>query len=295
MKKQAFQFLVYVLALVGLVLLACEARADITGNYTHPFYAGYEERAEANGYVIIYGDSAYGTAIGLTSSPRHNGDSAFISFVLRQNCPDNQPDSCYLVRHPHRSYVNGTFRGFAIGTTNIVGSMMECPCWFQTWYYLANMPLHSHGPGLINDWFSPLTITQDTTDNGDSVVTVGIDSLGYAYLEHVPLQGQQIHTYQLGPTNDPSGAHRALQGQWHLLQVFYDTRVTHTAIAWIDGVKHSAANVTGRVLGVAHFHFGMYASPAVATGTLGNDETVVDQVESLEDGISRFMAVPTGR
>ncbi len=273
----------------SFILIALSSQADITANYDYPSYAGFEERAEANGYVVIYGDSAYGTSIGLSGTLRHNGDSALVCFMLRQNCPTNQVDSCYLTRNPHRCYVNNTARGFRIGTTNIIGNMMPTPAWFQVWFYMSNIRLHSHGPGLIDDWFSLLTVTPDTTDNGDSVVTINIDSLGYVYLQQVPLFGQQIHTYQASPANDPNGKKRATQGQWHLLQVFYDTRVTHSATVWVDGKLHSAANVTGREQGVAHFHFGMYASPACSTGTYATDEQFAAPVYDITEGMFLYM------
>lgn len=289
MKKILFLFA------FALVALASLSRGDITAPYTYPMYAGFEERAESKGYVITSGNAQYGTSLSLSGSgtQRYAGDSALVGFNLRPNCLTNQPDSCY---NPHRAYVNFRNRGFALFTTHIIGEMAQCPCWFQTWYYVSNMRLHGHvdtlGNHLTSDWNSILTVTPDTTDNGDSVVTINEDTTNYLYLFHVPAVGQNVHSFQRTPANDPTGAMRLTRDKWHLIQVYYDNHITHSASVWMDGFLQSSAHIDGRLPGVAQYHFGLYTSPACSTGTVLNDEQMFTPIHDSLEGIFRFKYFP---
>lgn len=274
-----------------VLLLATLATADITTVFRPPFYAGYEERAEAQGYVVTYGTTPWGTAINLSSSTV-SGDSSVVAFVVSANDTNNESSGGYK---PHRSYVQPQFQGYPIGdSTRQVGKYLQCPCWFQTWYKQFGVTLAVR-PGL-DDWSSPLTFrASDSGSTSDSVVTLSIDLDNYVQWQHVPTFGLATHTYQITNALDPKGLRKIRNSTWHLIQTFYDPKNLHRASVWVDGVLHSSANITGRHNVIGNWHAGMYLSAAVASGTVWNDETWLTTVRDSLDGIRRFMAFPPGR
>jgi hypothetical protein len=288
--NRVFEMAKRVLKLILLAFLCAH------GNAIPPFhnwvYMPADERPEAYGYVVAYGDSAYGTSIGLSASPRYQGDSAVVAFILRANDTDNQSAGGYK---PHRGHIDYKYRGYAIGTTHIIGVEQQCPCYFGVWYYVSGLPLHSHSGGRDDDWNSIYTFTKDTTDNFDSVITVNENTQGYVYAQHVPLSGQAIHLYQADSINDPTGSKKLTRNKWHLVQVLLDTKYSHKITVWVDGKLSCIANVSGRTNTVAQWHAGLYSSAATGSGTVLNDEIYGAPVKDSLEAILIYMATPPGR
>lgn len=273
--------------IASLLIFLSLAFSDETLPYRPYYYGTFEHRSEANGYVTTWGP-AYGTSIGLSPSSLY-GDSAVVGFVNHANDTDN-------VGHDvHRSYIIPRFFGHPVGdSVSYKGQSIQCPCFIQFWYKVQNMTLHGRPVG-IDDWNSLITLTPDSSDLFFPVVTVNEDTLQYVYLFHVPSFGQATHTYQAGPSNDPTGKKKLTRNKWHLIQQLYDNRVTHRTSVWINGMLTSSANLADSSGHICQFHAGLYCSPAVSSGTVLNDDMIIVSVIDSLDAAFRYMAMPPGR
>jgi hypothetical protein len=127
------------------------------------------------------------------------------------------------------------------------------------------MNLQPRAKGHINDWSSD----------------------GYAKLIHVPRHNEQIHLYQASGDNDPKGELRYPQRQWVRLDVYIDfDRANGKAMLWLNGKLVSSARVEGGSGGLAQAHFGLYASAAVALGTVFNDKLRIKEIKDETEALT---------
>lgn len=287
------------ICLLLFVILATTAQFPSLTPYVPFQYFGFESRIEANGIVVVYGP-AYKTSLRLDWDKVHNGDSSVVGFVLGQhgpyNCNDTgfytiPPDTTHFTCERHRAYTIQRFRGHKVeptaDTTRYTGVLLKTPFLTTFWYRYQNLVLHSH-PGAPagktgNDWESPATWVTDTADNNLDPVTIVRDSAGYIAWEHVPTVDSSTTLYQLNRFNDPTGVARIRPGEWAQLICYLDNDSANGyAAVWVRNPRgtflHSTARVHGRNGTLAQFHAGLYASSAVTSGSVWNDDLFIMHV-----------------
>jgi hypothetical protein len=285
--------------LIGILLLLVSAAAAQFPPLSpwQPFqYFGFESRIEANGIVVVYGTAMWKASIKLDASHIHNGDSSVVSFVTGPWGPTNCSDPLDSACQRHRAYTIQAFYGHKVSATadtnTITGVPLKCPCWTDFWYRYSNMTLRG---APYFDWESPATWAEDSTGaflgTRGGPVTLARDSAGYISFEHVPTFDSAAHTYQISLANDPNpGKNQIRSGKWAHIQVYMDTDSANgLGIVWVNGVEHSRSRIRGMHGTLTHFHGGLYCSPAVATGTISNDQLFLQHVPDLNYAIHRFM------
>jgi hypothetical protein len=170
------------------------------------------------------------------------------------------------------------------------------------WLDVALAPLEGQ------EWFSFATVTSYADAAWPRVLTLNLDAAGHLYLMHVPGQSQSVHDlFQSDTIAFP-------QRRWVRLSLLVDYTAANAhgspyAAAWQDGQLVSAARFDPRVDpasvprelwppclagwdgqaiedaearchlvyrgGLVQAHFGMYAAPLLAAGTVFNDDLVV--------------------
>lgn len=275
-----------------------------------PFYPfqffGFESVMEANGVAVTYGP-LYKASIRLDADHVHNGDSSVVHFVTGAHGPLNcnatgsytvPGDTTHYTCQRHRAYTIQRFRGHkvevATDSSKYTGVVLQSPMWVQFWYRYQGLVLRTRTGG--NDWFSPATWCDDTTDNCDEPVTITMDSAGYIHWEHTPTFDSAQTIVQLTLANDPTGVAQIKPKEWALIQCYLDNdSASGFAAAWVTTSRgtflHSTARVRDRNGTLAQFHGGLYASPAVSAGTIWNDDLFIQHVPDLNYAIHRFLGV----
>lgn len=267
-------------AAFSILILVATAMAQFPplSPYHQFLYYGFESRLEGNGHVVTYGPT-YKTSIALDASRMHGGDSSVVGSIYGANGSTNcsiAADSCQR----HRSYLIQRFRGKHVSreadTSLTTGVRLAGPIWTDFWYR-TTVPLRG---APYYDWESPATWVDDSTDANLIPVTIGRDSAGYIHWEHVPEFDSSVTDYQLTQANDPNPSKNQIKlGEWVHIQTYMDMDSTSGyGVAWVDGVVHSRARIRGRISSLAQFHAGLYASPAVATGSVWNDDLFLQHV-----------------
>jgi hypothetical protein len=147
------------------------------------------------------------------------------------------------------------------------------PCLIQFWARIEGFAIDR------GEWLSLATFTSDPTDRWSRVVTVNVGWEGWLHVFHVPDQGLGERTFQR--TNRPFPPNR-----WVRVTTWLDLDPDHGAIAvWQDGVLMSAARVRGGDDTLDQLHFGLYAHPALTSGTVRNDDIVVYRAKRKPRGI----------
>ncbi len=255
----------------------------------------FESHFEANGIVVTYG-SQFKTFINLDAGRVHSGDSSVRADISGPhntvNCNYFSPDC-----ERHRAYTVQRFRGHKVepnaDSTRYTGVRLKSPVWTDFWYRVSNLPLYCHHAPIDTgscDWESPATWLDDSTDNGADALTIVRDSAGYIHWEHVPTVDSSATTYQASLANDPTGAKQIHSGRWYHIQTYTDLdSLNGYGIVWVNGKVHSRANIHGRNGTLAQFHAGLYASSAVATGTVWNDGLFLMHVPDTNYAIKAFV------
>lgn len=184
-----------------------------------------------------------------------------VARVVRANDADNESSPSYL---PHRAYPTVQFH-------KTDGGVYRTPSLISLWVYL-DMPLVDRPTGQIDDWFSFITVTPDTSDHWARTVLVNVGPDELLRLVHVPSQGEQEYTYHDTTVTFP-------QREWVRLDLYLDLRSEPgTARLWQNGTRIGEAEVRDAVGGLAQAHFGLYASAAVASGVIYNDHLRIVEV-----------------
>jgi hypothetical protein len=266
----------------SLILFFLLSSFAYSADYPAPTYQGelrsfessFESIAEFKDFYIVPAGE-YASAQELSKDRVYHGVYSHKSWITAARAADNDG----LVYRPHRAYPT-------IQLQKTAGGIYRTPCLISLWVYL-DVNLVARSKGHINDWFSPVTLSPDPSDKWSSVVTVGIGPDGYAKLIHVPRHNEQTHLYQAGADNDPNGQLRYPQRQWVRLDVYIDFDRAHgQAILWQNGKLVSHARVEGGSGGLAQAHFGLYASAAVASGTVFNDKLRIKEIRDEKEALA---------
>ena len=125
------------------------------------------------------------------------------------------------------------------------------------------------------EWLSLATLTPDGSDRWSRVVTVNVGWENWLHLFHVPDQGLGVRTFQRTDRPFP-------RGSWVRITIWLDLDAQGGAAAvWQDGKLMSAAPVRGGDGSLDQLHFGLYAHPALASGSVRNDDIAVFRARPL--------------
>jgi len=171
----------------------------------------------------------------------------------------------------HRAYP--TFQ-FHKGTAPVKRSF-NTPCYVYLSVYLDAPQML----GFKGQWFSLATLSMDPSDAWNRVICVNVGQEGYLHLMHVPNQGEAVRIYQNTTSNSFP------MRQWVQIKIYIDFGINNKGIAaaWQDGVLMSVANVYGGKGKLEQAHFGLYASPELATATVFNDELTIVEVTAVQN------------
>lgn len=148
------------------------------------------------------------------------------------------------------------------------------------------MNLQDRPQGYIDDWFSFATLSPDPGDGWTRTVLVNIVHEGYLFLEHVPVQGKHIRSFQADSSNDPSGALKFPHREWVRIDIYIDFAPDEgCARVWQNGFLVSAAEVSGGRGKLEQAHFGLYASAAIDAGVIYNDELTIREVANEQEAL----------
>jgi hypothetical protein len=253
-----------VLLILGLV--SCTT-PNPTGTIVGPTYTGpartfqssFESVDDFDGFFVVPQNS-FGSSHDLLTSQVLHGLRSHEAWVLTANDTDNDSHDGYK---PHRAYPT-------IQLQKTPDGIYRTPC-LVTLSVRLDMALADRAPG-IDDWMSFVTLTPDSSEAWQRTVLVNLEHDGYLHLMHVPDQGQQTFTFQRTDIPFP-------QLTWVRLDLYIDFGASNGAAAlWQDGVLICEAAVSGGAGGLAQAHFGLYASAAVAAGTVWNDALRIREV-----------------
>lgn len=208
-----------------------------------------------------------------TGDPVKEGAVSHKAVILLARDTDNNSTTGYK---PHRAYPTLQFQKATDG-------IYRTPCLVTLWVYLDTPELRDLPDGQVDDWISLVTLSPDPADTWSRTVVVNLVHDGYLRLVHVPEQGEQQRIYQLEAADDPAGEHRFPQREWVRLDILIDFAETEGyAKVWQNGHLVSHAAVNGGNGGLAQAHFGLYASAALASGTVYNDRLRITEVDDEE-------------
>lgn len=266
----------YVLLLsMFLIIISC------TNNYTpeqntplRSFETSFETESDFKGfYIVPPGD--YDSYHEKSSDHVYHGTYSHKAWILKARAENNDG----LVYLPHRAYPTIQFQ-------KTPGGLFRTPCLVSLWVNLE-ITLTDRPSGSIDDWFSFVTLTPDTSDNWSRTVVVNITPDGYIKLVHVPNQGEQVRIYQSDAVNNPNGDLLFSQKEWVRLDILIDFNSTNGySKVWQDGVLISHAEVRGGNGYLAQAHFGLYASAAISTGVIYNDKLRIMEVINESEAIT---------
>lgn len=224
-------------------------------------------RSSMESLAPFYNQGWYVTSSGDYSSSHAIAAESFIdscyshkAWILTARSPTNDGAGASL---PHRAYPTMAFQKTAGGT-------FKTPA-LITFYAWVDMKLQVR-TGL-DDWFSPLTVTPDSTTAWARVVTLTVGPEGYLSLMHVPLQGERILSYQASAAN---GGPKFPMRQAVRIDLYIDFDPTYGyAKVWQDGKLVSSGLVQGGNGRLAQMHLGLYSSAATRYATDGRSPAVV--------------------
>jgi len=248
-------------------LAACaNINAPLHDGPPRTFEASFESLAEFDGFYIVP-PGEYASSHELSSEKVRHGSRAHKAWIVAARASTNDGPE-YL---PHRAYPTIQLQETADG-------IYRTPCLVSLWANL-DISLVDRPAGSIDDWFSFVTLTPDSSDTWSRTVLVNIGPDGYARLMHVPRQGEQTCIYQASLATDPGGALMYAYREWVRLDVYLDfSSAGGYAKVWQNGDLVSHAAVEGGQAGLAQAHFGLYASAAIPAGTIYNDKLRIMEV-----------------
>ena len=250
-----------------LLLSACaNINAPAYNGPPRTFETSFEALADFDGFYIVP-PGEYASSHELSSENVQQGSYAHKAWIVAARASTNDGPE-YL---PHRAYPT-------IQLQKTTDGIYRTPCLVSLWANL-DISLVDRPAGSIDDWFSFVTLTPDSSDNWSRTVLVNIGPDGYARLMHVPRQGEQAYIYQASLATDPGGALKYPYREWVRLDVYIDFGAAGGyAKVWQNGDLVSHAAVEGGQGGLAQAHFGLYASAAISSGTIYNDRLRIMEV-----------------
>lgn len=233
-------------------------------------------------YVTSPGD--YRSSHAITAEAGVDSCYSHKSWILGARASTNDGAGASL---PHRAYPTMAFQ-------KTTGGTFKTPA-LITFYAWVDIKLQAR-TGL-DDWFSPITVTPDSTTAWARVVTLTVGPEGYLSLMHVPLQNERILSYQASSAN--GGPKFPMRKMVRIdLYIDFDPRYGY-AKAWLDGKLVSYGLVQGGNGRLAQMHLGLYSSAATQYATDGkspavvyNDKVTVTEVTDESQAVTAVNAPP---
>lgn len=237
--------LVAVTALAPLTLAAGAASGTHASKArARTFRSGFESVADFAGMYIS--PQTASTRHALVSRPRHRGKRAHCGWLTGPGTAadtDGPNHRGYPAAQLYRLPPGGGFR---------------TPAVIRLWVW-ANVAMK---PG---QWVSLATLSSDSSDRWNRVVTVNLDPGGWVNVFHVPVQGAhapEIETHRRFPLR-----------RWVKLTIRIDFNPHHGSIAVRqNNVLVARAAVKGGRGRLEQAHFGMYAISSLTEGKVCNDD-----------------------
>jgi hypothetical protein len=213
------------------------------------FGTSFQNIAEFSSFYITT-PGTYGCNHLISSENLCDGLPSHKAEILSSNAANNDP------AFPHRGYPT-------IQLYKTLGAF-KTPCRISFALSL-DIVLGVHS---TDDWFSPLTFTDDETDAWDNVITLALGPTGYLSWFHVPTTGLGQYIYQASAA---AGGPKFPMRKWVNLEIEADyTAPVGYVKCWQDGKLVSHAPVTGRLPRISQIHAGLYASASVPSGIVYN-------------------------
>lgn len=261
----------YIISLVFIFISCSDIEKPSYSGLMRTFESSFESLDDFNVfYIVPLGD--YDSNQELSSEEVKNGHYAHKAWILKARDVNNDG----LIYLPHRAYPT-------IQLQKSTNGIFRTPCLVSIWVYL-DMTMKFRPKGSINDWFSFLTLSPDQSTNWNRVVCINTRPDGYIRLVHVPNQGEQIRIFQADSINNPDKSLQFKHKTWTRLDVYIDFAAKYGyAKVWQNGKLVSHALVSGGNGGLAQIHCGLYASAAIPSGVIYNDNLIIREVENEEE------------
>ena len=221
---------------------------------TPVFKTGFERDADLTGFYVTPQSAL--TRHEVRPGAGRTGDRAHVGWLTGVTGvePVDGPN--------HRGYPTIQLQRRPVGTCTT-------PCLIEFWARLDDVALKR------GEWFSLGTFSADPSDRWARVITVNVGWEGWLHLFHVPDQGGGQRELQRTDIAFP-------RGRWVRITTWLDLDPdSGSAAVWQDGVLVSAARVRGGDGSLDQMHFGLYAPPSLARGTVANDDIAVYRVSPL--------------
>lgn len=216
------------------------------------FQTGFESLEDFVGFYL--------TPQGHLGTTRHEQSAQRVrsgSFAHKAWIEGRNPDSSRFENNNHRGYPT-------IQLHKRPGGGFRTPCRVEWWVWL-DAPL---APG---EWFSFATFSTDASDGWQRTVLVNLSDQGMVHLMHVPRQGQGDRSFQ--------GTKPFPMRTWVKLttELTFGSRGGEAKV-FQDGELVSEATIEPTSPLLEQAHFGLYAPPSLATGTIYNDDLVLQEL-----------------
>jgi hypothetical protein len=262
----------FLLFLVILILsLSCSFPSPTFLGENRTFTTSFESLSDFTNFYITPLNS-YDSNQELSTELAIDGQYSHKAWIVTSRADNNDG----LEYKPHRAYPT-------IQLDKIKNGIFRTPCLISLWVYLDINLQDRNG---IDDWFSFITLSPDTSDNWSRTVLVNIVPDGYIRLVHVPDQGKQEYIYQVNSESDQNGLLLFPYRTWVRLDILIDfDPKSGYAKLWQNGILVSHAKVNGGNNGLAQAHFGLYASAAIQSGTIYNDKLRIIELSNEQESI----------
>jgi hypothetical protein len=245
--------------LIGIFSTSCKKDSTETDNSEKKeFKSSFETVEDFSGFYITPQGHMGTTSQELSDSVVHNGTFSHKAWIDGAN-----PPSTPSTNNNHRGYPT-------IQLQNTLQGTFKTPCYITLWVWL-DIELQKSTTGGEDDWFSFATFTNDESDNWNRTVLVNLNPNGFIHLQHTANQGQQTNIFQTTNLTFP-------QKEWVELKMYLDFRDDGYAKVWQNGSLVSHANIGNITNKLSQAHFGLYCSPQLITGTVYNDDLVINEV-----------------
>jgi hypothetical protein len=258
------------------------------------YHTSFESASEFQGFYVVPQDYLGTSSHDLSKELAHDGTYAHKGWIHGAN--------------PIVSGKNTNHRGYpTIQLFKLSGGAYQDHVFVQFWVWLDMKLEYVAG----KEWFSFATLTPYADGIWPRTIQLNLSPAGFVALQHVPEQGQFAQDiYQ-------PNAVAFVQKQWVKLSIYMDFTSTnqfhHSFVAaWQDDALVSAARFNSHINplavprtqwpsclskwdgasiaqaeqlcgvkyagGLAQAHFGLYAPPGMASGTIYNDDLTIDEV-----------------
>lgn len=218
------------------------------------YQTGFESSADFSSFYSVPQNYQNAATHDYVSDLFHGGSKSHKAYVYAKG-----PTCTYPMNCNHRGYP-------AIQLNKLPSGGFKTPVYVEFYTYM-DMNLSKS-----TDWFSFATFSADASDAWRRVVLINTDAKNYAYLMHVPNHNQNVWTYQNTSLPYP-------QKKWVKISACLDfDPAKGSAKVWQDDVLISTANVSGGCGVLEQAHFGLYADPGIAQGTIYNDDLLIKEV-----------------